>query len=364
MPFVRPSLETIIARIETDITSRLTGGVALLRRALLKILARVFAGAIHTLYGYNEYLSLQILPDLAETDWLDRHAFCWGLARIKATYAHGDVVFSGTNGTSIPMGTIVVRDDGVEFATTEDGVISSGNVTLDVQATTLYPGDIGNTSLGIVVVLLSPITNIDDNATVDTGGIAGGIDEETDEDLRDRILERIRNPPAGGSESDYKQASLVVSGVANAYVYPNMDVLDEELGHVTVVVLGDDPKVPGAGILADVQTAVDAIKPVTATLHVEPIDSTIIDIDVEIIPNTSALQTEIENNVIDLFDKEGEPGGTILLSHLRDAILRGGVNDYQITDIEVDSISIGVNDIELTDYQYPILGTITFSLLT
>ncbi len=363
MPFSRPSLDTIIARIEADITSRLTGGAALLRRALLKILARVFGGAIHTLYGFLDYLSIQVLPDLAEGTFLDRHAFSWGLFRIKATFAHGDVIFTGINGTTIPEGTVVVRDDDVEYKTTVPGSISGGVVTLDVQADVLYAGEDGNTDAGIEFSLLSPITDIDDICTVDSGGIIGGVDEETDEELRERVLHRIKNPPAGGSESDYVQAALSVAGVANAYIFPNQEGLVEELGHVTIVVLGDSPKVPGAPLLADVQTAADAIKPVTATIHTEPIDDAIIDLAISIDPNTSALQTAIETSIDELFTNEGTPGGDVLISHIRNAIIITGVDDYVITGMDVDGSPVSVGDISLTDFEYPVLGTITFATL-
>lgn len=361
MPFARPSLTTLITRIESDITTRLTGGVALLRRALLKILARVWAGACHTIYGYLDYLSIQVLPDKAVGEFLDRHATCWGLARIAATFAEGDVIFTGVNGTLVPAGTIVVRSDGVEFVTETFGIIALGSVTLNVIAS--ESGEDSNTDAAVELTLLSPIVNIDDTAVVDSGGIAGGVGQEADESLRTRILLRIKNPPAGGSESDYTQAALSVSGVANAFVFPHKDVLVEKLGHVTIVVLGESPKVPGAGILINVQNAADAIKPVTATIHAEPIDGVDIDMGISISPYTSDIQTAITNAITELYDLDGFPGGTILITHIQDAIMSAGVDDYEILTIDVDGTPVSIDDIVLSDYEYPIVGVMLYSAL-
>ena len=359
MPFSRPTLQTIIDRIEADIVSRLIGQVALLRNALLTILARVFAGAIHTCYGYLDYISLNLLPDLAERYWLERHGTQWSIARLPATFSVGDVVFTGVNGTAIPAGTIVARDDGWEYVTTAGGTISGGSATIAVEA--LTAGVDGNTDNGIVLTIASPIASIDDDVTVDV--LDSGADEETDDDYRARIIFRIQNTPAGGAEHDYVTLGRTVSGVANIFVFGNYNGIAPELGYVTVVVLGVSPLVPGAGILTDVENTLAPIVPVTATLVVDPIVEADINIDISITPNTSDIQTAIENSIVELFDVEGAPGGTIPLSRLRNAIATAGPDDYEITDIEVDTISIGVNDIVLVDHEYPVSDTITFSTL-
>ena len=47
MPFTRPTLTTLIDRGAADIESRLAGSDARLRRALLNVLVRAHAGAVH-----------------------------------------------------------------------------------------------------------------------------------------------------------------------------------------------------------------------------------------------------------------------------------------------------------------------------
>jgi uncharacterized phage protein gp47/JayE len=362
MPFSVPDLTTIIDRIVADMVSKLTGGAPLLEQSLLKILAKVFGGTIHGNYGYVSNLSEEILPDLATTTFLDRHAYVWGLSRIAATFATGNVTFAGVNGTTIPIGTSLIRDDGVEFDTTGGGTIAGGTATVPVEA--VEAGEDGNTPVLTQLTLVSPIVDIVDFAIVAAGGLTGGADEETDEELRARILLRIKNPPAGGSESDYEQAGLTVAGVANIYIYPNQNGLIATPGYVTAVVLGDSPKVPGAGILADVQTALDTIKPVTATIVVDPIDDVDVDITVSITPNTSDIRAAITQNLNDLFDFGVTPGGDILISQVRDAIISGGATDYDITAYSVDGTPISPpDDVSLSDFEFPVEGTFTYNTL-
>lgn len=363
MSFSVPELTTIINRVIADMVSKLTGGAPLLENSLLKILAKVFGGAIHGSYGYISYLAKQILPDLAETEMLNRHAYVWDVERIAAEFANGDYTFTGTNGTAIPEGTRVVRDDGIEFESTAGGTITGGSLTLDLEA--VEAGDDGNTPQNTEMTLVSPITGVDDVGTVtDANGLSGGTDEETDEDLRTRILLRIKNPPAGGSESDYEQAGLAVSGVANIYIYPNQNNLTAVPGYVTAVVLGDSPKVPGAAILTAVETALNAIKPVTATINVEPIDDVSVNLTISITPNTADIQTEISSNLNNYFDLSVTPGGTILISQIRDAIIAGGATDYEITAYSVDGTPISPpDDVTLSDFEFPIEGTYTFNSL-
>jgi uncharacterized phage protein gp47/JayE len=103
MAFSRPTLTELVTRIEADYVSRLTGGGTLLRRSVVKVLARVHAGAMHLLYGFAAYIAKQLMPDTAEAEFLERWAAIWGIFRKLATYTTFNAVFTGTNGTVIPV---------------------------------------------------------------------------------------------------------------------------------------------------------------------------------------------------------------------------------------------------------------------
>ncbi len=95
MAFQRPTLSEIIARVEGDINARVPDGDSRLRRSLLAVIARIVAGTAHGLYGFLDWLSRQIIADTAEDELLQTHASWWGVERILASPATGDVDLLG-----------------------------------------------------------------------------------------------------------------------------------------------------------------------------------------------------------------------------------------------------------------------------
>ena len=216
MAFTRPTLEELNTRISTDIESRLTGGAKLLRRSTLKVLATVFAGAVHVIYGFLNWIYKQAFPDTAESENLERWSNIWGITRTPAEFSQGNVTFTGTNGVEIPAGTEIQLSNGTTYTTDALGTVSGGTVTIAVTATVAGPDSDADASTAIS--LSSPITGITTQGTVAAGGLTGGIDEESDDDLRTRLLARIQNAPHGGNANDYVAWAKEVSGVTRAWV--------------------------------------------------------------------------------------------------------------------------------------------------
>jgi len=328
MPFSRPALPTLIARAEADIETRLPGADARLRRSNLNVLARVHSGAAHGLYGYLDWIARQVLPDTAESEMLERHASIWKVPRLAAAPAIGAVVFTGTNGATIPVGTPLLRSDGAEYVTTAEGVVAGGSVEVGVTASAV--GQVGNAVAASVLNLEAPIAGVNSTATVTAGALTGGADIESDDSLRARLLARIQAPPHGGASHDYVAWALEVAGVTRAWCYPQ----ELGLGTVTVRFVRDDDAspIPDAGEVAAVQAYIDALRPVTADLTVVAPVAVPLDFTISITPDTSAIRAAIEAELRDLLRRESEPGATILLSHIREAIsLAAGENDHTLT---------------------------------
>lgn len=333
MSFARPSLATLIERAQTDIESRLTGNTPLLPVSNLAVLARVHAGAVHGLYGYLEWLAQQILPDSAESEWLERHAAIWGITRLDATYAAGDVVFVGTNGSTIPAGTRLRRADGAEYLTDALGAIGSIlGPTFGIVAVTAYSaGDGGDAAADTPLSLVSALSGVQSTALVGGDGLTGGADAETDAALRARILERIQAPPHGGSAADYVAwAKAAHPDVTRAWVYP------EELGPGTVTVrimtdLATDDGIPESVVVEAVQASIDLVRPVTAAVTVVAPVVSPLDPIIDLAPNTAAVRAAVEASLADLLFRETVPGGTLLLSHIREAIsAAAGETDHRL----------------------------------
>ena len=348
MTFTRPALQDLINRTRDDVVSRLPSP-EILRRSDGEVYARVLAGAAHGLYGELEWLSRQLIYDTADTDFLERWASIWGLARKTATAAGGTVTFTGSNGALINSGTVLVAYDGQLYATTASGTIASGTAVVAVAAVTA--GVAGNRATGQSFTLQSPVSGV--NATATAGAMTGGADLETDDSLRSRLLLRIANPPQGGSKSDYQQWALAFPGVTRVWVSPQA----LGAGTVSVFFMMDGTYVDGIPLSGDVTALaayLDPLRPVTASVTVlapvaVPLNFTISGLS----PNTAAVQAAITAELKDLILREASPGGTLLISHIREAISTAAG--------EVDhSLNVPSANVVSTTGNISTMGTVSF----
>lgn len=329
MSFTRPTLAALISDTEADFDSRLPGADARMPASNLNVAARVMAGGLHGVYGYLDRLAKQVIYDTAEAEYLERWASIWAIYRKAASVAVGTVTFTGNAGTVIPAGTVVKRADDREYATVADVTIAAGSASAEVTAA--LPGAAGNLGVNGKLQMISPIAGVVSTALVAAGGLTGGADVEADAALLARLLARIRQAPHGGAQHDYVAWALEVPGVTRAWVFPSW------LGIGTVGVAfvcdGNETIIPNAEKVAEVQAYIDARRPVTAEAIVfapapVALDLTIAGLD----PATDAVKAAIRAELVDLLEREAEPGATILISHVREAIsLALGEADHTLT---------------------------------
>ena len=348
--FQRPSLTQLSQRIQQDFISRLdlVGGV--LRRSVVAVMARVWAGATHEVYGYLDFLSRQVFPDTSELEYLERQGSLYGINRKAATFAVGNVTFAGNNDTLIPTGTLLQRSDGVRYETQADATIVAGIATVAVEA--LTAGESSNAAAGVSLSLVSPIIGVSSSAAVAAGGLTLGSDPESDEDLRTRIIERLRFAPQGGAAADYVAWAKEVAGVTRAWVFP------AELGPGTVTVrfVRDDDVsiIPDGAEVTAVQQYIEVRRPVTAQVTVVAPTAVALNFTIDLTPDTTATRAAVEAELRDLLARdEIVPGGTILLSQLRTAIgIAEGVTDFNLT--------VPAANVMHTTGQMPVFGAITW----
>lgn len=340
MAFNRPTIQTIIARIEEDFVANLSIISPVLRRSVARIISRVFGGASNELHGHISYLVAQIFASTADRENLIRQAALYGVTPNEATFSDGPIVITGTNGKVIPIDTSYFRDDGQEYTTDAEGTISGGSVTVNVTAVTA--GIDQDTEATGTLTIGTPIADVDSVATVDTGGIDGGNDEETTDDFRDRFIQELREESLGGSDSDYIGWALEVNGVTRVFVYRH----ENGLGTVVVRFVRDnDPSfIPDAGEVAEVQTKLDSERPTTAEVTAAaPVEVTQ-PFTISITPDTTANRAAVELELDDLFFRVAEPGdgagrGTVLLAEMRTAV-GVAVADYEMTNPVTDFIPV------------------------
>lgn len=327
MSFSRPALAELINRTRNDIISRLPDP-DVLRRNNADVYARALSGLSHGLYGYLDWLSRQLIYDTADTDYLDRWASIWGITRKAATTAGGNITLTGSNGVTVPAGTELAAFDGVLYATQADATMASGTASVAVLA--VATGAAGNRATGQLLTLQTAPEGV--NSTATAGALTGGADVETDDALRGRLLARIKRPPQGGAKADYEGWALEVTGVTRAWVYP----LELGAGAVTVRFMMDDTYADGIPLSGDVSAVaahIDPLRPVTAAVTVvAPVAAALNFTIAGLSPATTAVKAAVGQELRDLIAREAEPGGTLLLSHIREAIsIAAGELDHSLT---------------------------------
>jgi uncharacterized phage protein gp47/JayE len=156
----------------------------------------------------------------------------------------------------------------------------------------------------------------------------------------------------GGAKSDYEAWALQVAGVTRAWVYP----LENGPGSVVVRFVRDNDAdlIPDAAEVSAVQHYIDDLRPVTANVSVQAPTAAPLNLTIQLTPNTAAVRAAVTAELADVVRREAMPGGTLLLSHLREAIsvAAGEINNVLATPTA---------DVTHAPGQMPVLGTITWA---
>lgn len=329
MAFDRPTLRELITQMTTD--AEREAGAKQLRQSNLRVLPKVFAYACHGLYGFITWILKQLFPDTAEKQYLERQATIQGIYRRAASKATGTLTVSYTEGATLPVGTIFMADDQTRYETTAEPEV--GSYTVPVQC--LEAGTIGNCEEGQTYTLVSPVTGVDAEAV--GSEMAGGAEAESDESLRERLLYRLRNPPRGGTDTDYVAWAKEVPGVTRAWCFPK----EQGIGTVVVRFATDeltDDGIPTSGMVQIVADHIAESAPVTAATTVvapvaKPVDFRIKDL----IPDSESVRAQVEAELKSLFVREATPGEALLISHIRQAISSAaGEEDFELLEPTAD----------------------------
>jgi uncharacterized phage protein gp47/JayE len=312
MAWTTPQLRTVREMVRNDCKAAVAGSV-MIANSVLRIMADAMAGLAHLTLRYLDWLALQLLPDTASTEWLDRHGDIWltnadnSVGRKSPAYADGLVNFSGLAGSIIPAGAELTAE-GVNYEIVDQLVLGLASTTGHVRS--LDPGAASNLDPDTDIAFVVPIAGVDTAGTVVT--MTGGTDQETDPQLRARVLERIRNPPMGGSAEDYVNWTLRVDGVTRVWVAPN----EMGMGTVTIRFMMDDLRADGIPLTQDIAAVtsyLDTVRPVAIKDRFveapipEPIDFTIKDLN----PNTTTVKGAISASVDEMLRLKARPSYSV-----------------------------------------------------
>ncbi|MBN7120345.1 phage baseplate protein [Erwinia billingiae] len=350
--FTRPTLPQLITTIRNDILTRLASDstLALLRRTDAEVYGRVQAAAVHTVYGYIDYLARNLLPDLADEDWLTRHANMKRCPRKPATSAAGfarwDVTISGI---TIPAGVTIQRDDLTTFTTTAAATSAGGLLRVPVTCDTA--GKAGNTDDGLAMRLVSPITGLTSAGVADS--IKGGADVEDLEVWRARVIERWYWTPQGGADGDYEVWAKEVAGITRAWTYRHWS----GRGTVGVMVANSDliNPTPDAASVAAVKNHIEPLAPVAgADIYVFAPTPHTVDFQIRLNPDTTAVRYAVEAELRSMMLRDGVPEGVLKLSRISEAIsIATGEYSHTLVSPAAD-ITIGKGEVG-------VVGTISWT---
>lgn len=358
MPWPIPTVDTIYRRIKADMESRLTAGIKIPPVSTLGISAFAFAGASRLMYSHINWGTKQHFVDLSDQEGLTRWGNIFNLPRKEASYTTGQVSFTGTAAYVVQIGTLIVSESGLEYETLEEQTLGVTPSPISVEARALEAGDDYNTD-DTELSLVSPSEDIDSIVSI-VSGFDDGVDLESDEAWKLRLLHRFQNPPGSGNAGDYERWAGEVQGVGRAWCIPGY-VGD---GTVGLIVSDGELGAVSAGVLADVEEYVEDERPVPADVYYLNINPLGTEFTIDITPNNQDMRDAIEEKLGQLFIIESGPGVTVLLSHIRAAISSAGPDDYEITGIFLDSTPLGVVNIETDAPDAAVYDSTVFSALT
>ena len=429
------SANEIVQRSKTDVQREVVESNPFLKNSWLGAIITAFGNRIFDFYIQLKEAFKQSIPDTATETILERWAAIWGVSRLAATPANGNVVATGTATTTVPINTLFVSSDGLIYESSAAVVISSSvinvtsitrvgslatvittsdhnlannvpvsilgaaenqyNVTdveiivtglntftytvegspaspatgtitaaftsIQVPVTSQDFGAQVNQEAGTELKLQSPIVGVDDAANVDYGEIGGGTDQESDADLRARMLDKIHNPIAHFNVAEITAVAKTVAGVTRVFV----EEITPAVGEVTIYFMRDNDvnPIPSGSEVSDVNDVIQAIRPANTSesdVHVNaPTGVTVPFTFTALTPNTSTMRTAIDANLAQFFDENTSVGFNIDQDAYRSAIFNT-VDTVTGDVVQSFTLSTPTTDITIASGEIGVLGAVIY----
>lgn len=180
------------------------------------------ASEIFSLSCYGDYIFKQAFIQTACGDNLDKHGVLRNCRRKKAEPAGGILTFSIKEPSEtqiiINAGTVcsVEKSPYLQFATTENGVIEAGRLSVDIPAESLGTGYDYNVDAKAITVMVNAPVGI--SSVTNNSAFSGGYDDESDSSYRERIMKNYSALPNGVNAQSIANSILMLDFVTDCYV--------------------------------------------------------------------------------------------------------------------------------------------------
>ncbi len=313
---------------------------------------KLLAGEIYSLGTEIDVIKKQMFPHTATGEYLDRHARQRGLSRIKGNKAAGFVVFRLDtpldHDITIPRGTVCSNADGsLRYVTVNDDTIPRETSYKLIECEAQDSGERYNLGRGSVTVIMTYFS-VGLSITNATSFI-GGTDDESDEELRERIAQSYLNTPNGANEEFYIELAKSADGIQSA------TVTKTSAGNLTVCV-GGAGDVPSNADYENVRTLLNTHRPFGINLTVTRPELVTVNVTAEIdIKNGFNANEVIANATISMtnFFNRLSVGENVKLAAIGKALYEtNGVDNYDLGNMA---------DVSISQSQLAKLGTVTIT---
>jgi uncharacterized phage protein gp47/JayE len=237
----------------------------------------------------DEVLKL-VFARTSEDEWLEMRSEEHGVIKRTGEEAITEVKFSGSVGVTIPENSLIQTESGLSYYTVEEVITNdNGEAFVNVKAEEI--GVQYNVPANAITEIPVKITGIKSVTNPDI--VDSGVNPETDQELLDRLLLKVRNPATSGNDNHYKQWALEVDGIGDARVKP----LWAGDGTVKVIVISSDRTAVDSITLQNVRDYIESSKPIGATVSVISANTLDINIEVDVDLAEDYTLAEVESNI-------------------------------------------------------------------
>lgn len=220
-------------------------------------------------------------PATATGDALDDLRVQLGLPEISATGGQGNVTVTVTGTATFTAGDTLTAPGGLRGQVLETTIITTSTSPKVVPVQMTDTGAATNLAAGVTVRFDSPPVNAFTAALV-TAEFTGGVDTESDDSKRERVVSALRTAGAYGSPGYIRQQVLGIDNLApdDCYIYRAHG--GPGTFKIVPVMTGPGSRSASAARISAIQSAISAVVPPEVHFEVQNAEDVAVDVALEV----------------------------------------------------------------------------------